>query len=1291
MSEIGLSRPNFGRYHRVFLMSAMIALVCLSARANLSAREPVADPTQSESEEKPIKAMLITGGCCHDYQNQKRIITEGIAARCKIKIEWTIVHQGGSTTNARIPLFEDKDWAAGYDVVIHNECFAQISDKEWVERVLKPHREGVNAMVIHCAMHTFRDLKDNAYRDFLGVTSRSHGPHHSFKVENMAPQDPIMKGFGKEWNTPKGELYYVDSIGAKATPLARAFSSGGRKKQEVCIWKNQYGKARVFGTTIGHHNETMSAPRYLDFLTRGFLWSVGRLDEKHLKAPPTRKVPINLALRKPATASANQPERLPRAATDGSTATRYCADDNAPGDWWQVDLGKPQKLTGVQIHWEQGNRLYRFKLEGSADGKSWKLLHDGTKNQSREQTQNYPFQADKIRYVRITCTETESGAWFSFFEFRVHGTEMVEVAQLGPVGALTPPEELLADLKHPESFQAKIFAAPPDVNYPVCLTATYDGVVFVGVDQNGSLDRKPGRGHVIRCLDDNGDGIADRFTKFCKVDSPRGLVWDRDRLYVLHPPDLSVYFDDDGDGVADRKETLVKGIGFDLNFRGADHTTNGIRMGIDGKIYVAVGDYGFIKATGSDGKSLQLKGGGVVRVNPDGSELEVFARGLRNICDVAIDPRMNLYTRDNTNDGGGWDIRVSHVIGDANFGYPSLYKNFNAEIMPPMADYGGGSGTGALFVSNSNLPEKYRQALFTCDWGRSKIFYHPLTPDGATYSVEQEDFLTMTRPTDMDIDARGNLYVASWRGGQFKYAGENIGYVAVLQPRGAKVAVKLPDLMKAKDADLARLLFQPNDSLRLAVSREIRFRMKSGSKYDFLTTALVASDKPDVQIAALYLAGTLPEPPQFSTLSTQLHPNAVPTAIRVLAPHGALKKDDANSLEQVAQWLGVEGSAPLRADAQMAVLQVIAKQGIEGATPAVLKFAGGLSLEREKDKGVKTPVNTSDRALRHVAVRTLATLNQTSVLLNSLQSPVPPGSQNSASAVAFDALKSIHSQAAVDGLIRLLQKDPGNQAALETLMRLFYMEGPYTGKWWGTRPDTRGPYYSRVEWRMSDTIRSFLIRQIKLVDQKTRQAMLTQAARHQLKIPELMVKAEPVKAKPEMTVKIPEFDKNNPAQLGNIDYATVSQQVAEMKGKIGVGRKLFLAQSCAACHAVEKSAAAIGPQLIDIGKRYKRAELVQSILQPNAKIAQGFATQVIATDDGLTHVGFVTKEAGDSIELRNAEGKSVVIERGSIENRREAKNSVMPEGLVSNLTVKELASLLAYLESLKSDVESGGK
>ena len=154
----------------------------------------------------------------------------------------------------------------------------------------------------------------------------------------------------------------------------------------------------------------------------------------------------------------------------------------------------------------------------------------------------------------------------------------------------------------PPEFEATLFAAPPKVNYPVAIAAAPTGEVYVAVDEQGSLGRTPGGGKILRCVDRDGDGKADDVTVFAKVEHPRGVCYRAGSVWVMHPPTLSVFHDDDGDGVADRQDVLVTGLTTDqITNRGGDHTTNCVRMGIDGWLYIGVGDYGIKEAKGKDG------------------------------------------------------------------------------------------------------------------------------------------------------------------------------------------------------------------------------------------------------------------------------------------------------------------------------------------------------------------------------------------------------------------------------------------------------------------------------------------------------------------------------------------------------------------------------------------------------------------------------------------------------------------------------------------------------------------
>jgi glucose/arabinose dehydrogenase len=238
-------------------------------------------------------------------------------------------------------------------------------------------------------------------------------------------------------------------------------------------------------------------------------------------------------------------------------------------------------------------------------------------------------------------------------------------AEVSPAPTREQETTLLKEVKVPDGFEAKIFAVPPAVNYPVFVAAAPDGTLYVSSDKNGSLDRGANRGRVLRVRDVDGDGHADEVKEFvANVDSPRGLVWDRDRLYLLHPPHLSAYIDHDGNGVADEEKVLVKNIAFTFKDRPADHSSNGIELGIDGWIYCAIGDFGFMEAEGTDGRKMQLRGGGVVRVRPDGTGLELYSRGTRNILEACVAPTLDIFARDNTNDGDGWDIPPASFHGD---------------------------------------------------------------------------------------------------------------------------------------------------------------------------------------------------------------------------------------------------------------------------------------------------------------------------------------------------------------------------------------------------------------------------------------------------------------------------------------------------------------------------------------------------------------------------------------------------------------------------------------------------
>ncbi|WP_372716374.1 discoidin domain-containing protein [Novipirellula sp.] len=972
---------------------------------------------------KPLRALLIAGGCCHDYANQHEALCKGIQSRANIQVDvyWT----DNSTTAPVLPIYENPNWTKRYDVIIHDECAADIKDQAIVDRIVQTHQT-IPAVHLHCAMHSFRTGSD-AWFEHLGLQSSGHGPQEPIEIQFVDTKHPITETLS-DWTTIKEELYNnVKLFGAHPLAIGKqAVGSGdnARVDQAVVAWTNETQGARSFSTTIGHNTETVEDPRYLELVTRGVLWACGKLSPEYLQPfagenkvtfidKEKFKAPLSISLGDmpddatlvKAKSSSTQTSQDAYLAVDGNKETRWCADGASYPQWLQLELDKPHVVREIEITWEFPDRTYQYKVEGSIDGKSWSMLLDQSSASTAINEPQALITDSPTKFVRITGISS-SGGWCSIREVKLSGqgigplwpadAEKKTFVPLSPdpyakqgnvyptIQTLTADQEatLLADVKVPDGFEATLFAAPPAVNYPVFVAADVDGTLYVSSDGNGSLGRNPRRGRVIRLRDLDNDGRADETKVFCEVDAPRGLVWDHDRLYLMHPPHLSAFIDHDGDGEADEQKILVKNLAFDYGKRPADHTTNGVSLGVDGWLYIAGGDFGFINAEGTDGRRLTHRGGGVIRVRPDGTGLEIYSTGTRNILEVAISPEMEMFARDNTNDGGGWDVRLHHFTGTDDHGYPRLYKNFSEECVQPLADYGGGSGCGAVYIDEPGFGE-WNHAPFTADWGTGALYRHTVAPKGASYEETKspEPFIRMTRPTDADVDGNSRVYCASWRGATFDWNGPNVGYIVCVKPK-AFSPTPLPKFESLSDDQLVEVMNSPSARRRMEAEREL---MRRG--------------------------------------------NAVH---RQLLRRGLAKRNEQRTL-------------------------VESLQGDATAPDSIARCIAAL--------------RSDDPVIVHVAIRSLAKRNAYDACFAALDD------QSVSAQPVLRSLAMMHHPTVVAGLIQRIAKETApdrREAILEALCRLHFQEGQWNGDSWGTRPDTRGPYYQPTPWSETDKIAAVL-------------------------------------------------------------------------------------------------------------------------------------------------------------------------------------------------------------------------
>ena len=168
-------------------------------------------------------------------------------------------------------------------------------------------------------------------------------------------------------------------------------------------------------------------------------------------------------------------------------------------------------------------------------------------------------------------------------------------------------------------------------------------------------------------------------------------------------------------------------------------------------------------------------------------------------------------------------------------------------------------------------------------------------------------------------------------------------------------------------------------------------------------------------------------------------------------------------------------------------------------------------------------------------------------------------------------------------------------------------------------------------------------------------------------------------------LKIEPADADKTHKIGTLKPADALAQVVKMKGDPTLGEAVFIRAACVTCHTTRQDLPQKGPYLGNIANTYRRPDLAEAILNPNKTIAQGFATQIIVTRDDFEYTGFVTREAGTEVTLRDVTAREHLLKKADIARRETLPTSIMPPDLMNAFTVKELASLLDYLEALSKN------
>nr|WP_299418886.1 HEAT repeat domain-containing protein [uncultured Emticicia sp.] len=304
---------------------------------------------------------------------------------------------------------------------------------------------------------------------------------------------------------------------------------------------------------------------------------------------------------------------------------------------------------------------------------------------------------------------------------------------------------------------------------------------------------------VWRLEDTNGDGIADKSMRVLNdffeeiTDVAGGLLVRGKEMFIGIAPDLWQVKDTDGDGIFDKKTSISHGYGVHIGFGG--HGMSGVTEGPDGRIYWNIGDIG-ANITTADGKKFEHPNSGIIaRSNPDGSDFEIFAAGLRNTHEFVFDEYGNLISSDNDGDHPGESERLVHVVEGSDAGWRSNWQygkytdpknnKFNvwmdeklskprwdgqaAYIIPPIMNFHNGP-TGMVYNPGTALGSDWKNKYFLVEFvgtpTRSHIWSFGLKQKGASFVLDGEkDVVSGILPTGIKFGPDGALYAADWING----------------------------------------------------------------------------------------------------------------------------------------------------------------------------------------------------------------------------------------------------------------------------------------------------------------------------------------------------------------------------------------------------------------------------------------------------------------------------------------------------------------------------------------------